>query len=80
MPFLDNIALALFNLTATLLICSCQFKFSSILMPRYFTKFYFNFKVASVCFFIDVKRTTSVLLKLRQILLALSQYEGNFKS
>ena len=85
---LDNIALALFNLTATLLICSCQFKFSSILMPRYFTEFVvynllpfnFNFKVASVCFLTDLKRTTSVLLKLRQILLALSQFERYFKS
>ena len=61
---LDNIALALFNLTATSLICWCQFKFSSILMPGYFTEFVvynllpfnFSFKVVSVCFLIDLKK------------------------
>ena len=85
---LDNIALALFNLTATLLICSCQFKFSSILMPIYFTQFVvynllpfsLNFKVASACFLIDLKMTTSVLLTLRKILLVLSQCERYFMS
>ena len=59
-----------------------------ILMPRYFNEFVvynilpFNFslKVVSVCFLIDLKRTTTALLTLRQILWALSQYERYFKS
>ena len=85
---LDNIALALFNLTATLLVCWFQFKFSSILTPKHFTEsvsyflllFNFSFKVVSVCFLVDLKMTTSVLLTLNQILLTLSQYERCFKS
>ena len=63
-------------------------KFSSMLMQRHFTEFVvhdllpFNisFKVVSVCFRIDFKRTTSVLLTFRQIPLALSQYERYCKS
>ena len=83
---LDNIGLAPFNSTATLLNHWCQSKFSPILLPRYFTEFLeynllpcnFCFKVVSVCFFIDLKRETSVLLTLTQILLSLSQYERYF--
>ena len=57
-------------------------------MPRYFTEFVvydllpfnFSFKVVSVYFLIDLKKTTSVLLTLRETLLALKQYERFFKS
>ena len=85
---LDNIALAQFNLTVTLLIFWCQFNSSSILTPRYFTEsvaynlspFNFGFKVVFECFLIDLNRTTSILLTLKQILSARSKYERYFKS
>ena len=88
MSYFRYIVSALFNLTATLLICCSQFKFSSILMQRYFAEFVvynllpfnFKFKVAFVYFLIDLKRTTSVLSTSRQVLLTLSQYERYFKS
>ena len=78
---LNNIALAVFSLAATLYIWWCQLRFLSIMIPKYFPEsveqipFPFNLrcKSDSVYFVSDLKRPISVLPTLRQILFALSQ-------
>ena len=79
---LDNIALALFSLVATLFIWWCY------LIPKCFTEsvgkcrvpFNLRFKSESIFFVSDLKRTTSVLPKLRKSLFASSQLFKFFKS
>ena len=87
MSILDNIALALFSLAATLLIWWYQARFLSIIIPKYIIEsvewgrfaFSLRCKLESVCFVSDLKRTTPVLLTLRQILFAFSQLFKFFK-
>ena len=87
MSILDNIALALFSLAATLFIWWYQARFLSIIIPKYIIEsvewgsftFSLRCKLEPVCFVSDLKRTTSVLLTLRQIMFAFSQLFKFFK-
>ena len=74
---LDSIALALFSVAATLLISD-----DANHRICWIGCFPFNWtcESESVCFYGDLKRTTSVLLKLRETLFAFSQFFKFFKS
>ena len=83
-----NIALALFNLEAKSCMWTFQFKFSSILIPRYLKYlvlsrlFLFNFslKVVSQGLCLVLKSIISVFATFNAILFAFSQNESSFKS